>query len=112
MEVLRPRRLGGLFRRELRIGPGVARSGHLRALGLLRDVRQRAIHRELIVGRGAAERIDGRRRGRLGDVRQGAVAITAGGNTIGGLGVSGAPGGNLDEDCARAALAKIKERMK
>jgi uncharacterized protein GlcG (DUF336 family) len=43
---------------------------------------------------------------------QGAVAITAGGQTIGGLGVSGAPGGNLDEDCARAALAKIKERMK
>jgi len=43
---------------------------------------------------------------------QGAVAITAGGQTIGGLGVSGAPGGNLDEECARAALAKIKERMK
>ena len=43
---------------------------------------------------------------------QGAVAITAGGQTIGGLGVSGAPGGNLDEDCARAALAKIKDRMK
>ena len=43
---------------------------------------------------------------------QGAVAITAGGQTIGGLGVSGAPGGNLDEECARAALAKIKDRMK
>jgi len=43
---------------------------------------------------------------------QGAVAITAGGQTIGGLGVSGAPGGNFDEDCARAALAKIKDRMK
>jgi uncharacterized protein GlcG (DUF336 family) len=43
---------------------------------------------------------------------QGAIAITAGGQTIGGLGVSGAPGGNLDEDCARAALAKIKDRMK
>jgi hypothetical protein len=26
--------------------------------------------------------------------------------------VSGAPGGQLDEECARAALAKIKERMK
>ena len=43
---------------------------------------------------------------------QGAIAIVAGGQTIGGLGVSGAPGGNLDEDCARAALAKIKDRMK
>jgi uncharacterized protein GlcG (DUF336 family) len=42
----------------------------------------------------------------------GGVAIMSGGNTIGGLGVSGAPGGQLDEECARAALAKIKERMK
>src|SRR5882672_7948116 len=38
---------------------------------------------------------------------QGGVAIMANGNTIGGLGVSGAPGGNFDEDCARAALGKI-----
>ena len=43
---------------------------------------------------------------------QGAIAIIAGGNTIGGLGVSGAPGGQFDEECARAALAKIKDRMK
>ena len=43
---------------------------------------------------------------------QGALAILAGGETIGGLGVSGAPGGNFDEECARAALAKIKDRMK
>jgi len=43
---------------------------------------------------------------------QGAVAITAGGQTIGGLGVSGAPGGNFDEECARGALEKIKDRMK
>ena len=43
---------------------------------------------------------------------QGAIAIAAGGQTIAGLGVSGAPGGNFDEDCARAALAKIKDRMK
>jgi uncharacterized protein GlcG (DUF336 family) len=42
----------------------------------------------------------------------GGVAIMVGGNTIGGLGVSGAPGGQLDEDCARAALGKIKDRMK
>ena len=43
---------------------------------------------------------------------QGAIAIMSGGNTIAGLGVSGAPGGNFDEECARAALAKIKDRMK
>src|SRR5262245_27223500 len=42
----------------------------------------------------------------------GGLAIMVGGNTIGGLGISGAPGGNLDEDCGRAALAKIKDRMK
>ena len=43
---------------------------------------------------------------------QGAVAIIANGETIGALGVSGAPGGNFDEECARAALGKIKDRMK
>ena len=43
---------------------------------------------------------------------QGAIAIMSSGGTIGGLGVSGAPGGHLDEECARAALAKIKDRMK
>jgi len=42
----------------------------------------------------------------------GGVAIKAGGTTIGGLGVSGAPGGQFDEECARAALAKIQDRMK
>ncbi len=43
---------------------------------------------------------------------QGAVALVVNGRTIGGLGVSGAPGGNIDEECARAALAKVKDRMK
>jgi uncharacterized protein GlcG (DUF336 family) len=43
---------------------------------------------------------------------QGAIAIMAGGTTIGGLGVSGAPGGQFDEECARTALVKIKDRMK
>jgi uncharacterized protein GlcG (DUF336 family) len=42
----------------------------------------------------------------------GGVAIMAGGNTIGGIGISGAPGGQFDDDCARAALAKIADRMK
>ena len=42
----------------------------------------------------------------------GGVALIVGGVTIGGLGVSGAPGGQLDDDCARAAIAKIQDRMK
>ena len=42
----------------------------------------------------------------------GGVAIMAGGGAIGGIGVSGAPGGQFDEDCARTALGKIKDRVK
>jgi uncharacterized protein GlcG (DUF336 family) len=42
----------------------------------------------------------------------GGVAIKAGETTIGGIGVSGAPGGQFDEECARTALAKIKDRIK
>jgi uncharacterized protein GlcG (DUF336 family) len=42
----------------------------------------------------------------------GGVTIMAGGQAIGGIGVSGAPGGQIDEDCARAAIAKIQDRMK
>jgi len=42
----------------------------------------------------------------------GGVTIMAGGAAIGAIGVSGAPGGQLDDDCARAALAKIQGRMK
>ncbi len=42
----------------------------------------------------------------------GGVTIMAGGRPVGAIGVSGAPGGQFDEDCARAALAKIQDRMK
>jgi uncharacterized protein GlcG (DUF336 family) len=42
----------------------------------------------------------------------GGVTIMANGTAIGAIGVSGAPGGNFDEDCARAALAKIQDRMR
>jgi uncharacterized protein GlcG (DUF336 family) len=41
----------------------------------------------------------------------GGVTIMAGSEPIGGIGVGGAPGDNFDDDCARAALAKIKDRM-
>lgn len=42
----------------------------------------------------------------------GGVTLKANGVAIGGIGVSGAPGGQLDEDCARAAIAKVQDRMK
>ena len=42
----------------------------------------------------------------------GGVVIRAGGQAIGAIGVSGAPGGNLDEACAREAMAKIQDRIK
>jgi uncharacterized protein GlcG (DUF336 family) len=43
----------------------------------------------------------------------GGIAIRAGdGKIIGGLGVSGAPGGQFDEECGQAALDKIKDQLK
>jgi uncharacterized protein GlcG (DUF336 family) len=42
----------------------------------------------------------------------GGVTIMAGGQAIGAIGISGAPGGQFDEECARAAIAKIQDRMK
>ena len=43
---------------------------------------------------------------------QGGLTLMAGGKAIGALGVSGAPGGNIDEECGKAALEKIRDRMK
>ena len=42
----------------------------------------------------------------------GGVTIRANGVAIGALGVSGAPGGNFDEECALSALAKIQDQLK
>jgi uncharacterized protein GlcG (DUF336 family) len=42
----------------------------------------------------------------------GGVTIMAGGTPIGAIGVSGAPGGQFDDECARAAIAKIQDRIK
>ena len=38
--------------------------------------------------------------------------IKMGDNPIGAIGVSGAPGGQFDDDGARAAIATIQDRMK
>lgn len=43
---------------------------------------------------------------------QGAIVIKTGEETVGALGVSGAPGGEKDEACARAALDKISSQLK
>ena len=42
----------------------------------------------------------------------GGVPIKVGNETIGAVGVGGAPGGHLDEQCAVAALAKVQEQLK
>ena len=41
----------------------------------------------------------------------GGLPIKAGDETIAGIGVSGAPGGDKDEACAQAGLAKIGDRL-
>ncbi len=42
----------------------------------------------------------------------GGVVIKSGGDVIGAIGVGGAPGGDKDEVCAQAAVAKIADRLK
>jgi uncharacterized protein GlcG (DUF336 family) len=42
----------------------------------------------------------------------GGVPIKAGNETIGGVGVSGAPGGEKDEVCANAGIAKVADALK
>lgn len=41
----------------------------------------------------------------------GGLMIEAGGALLGGIGVSGAPGGEIDEACAQAGLAAIQEDL-
>jgi uncharacterized protein GlcG (DUF336 family) len=42
---------------------------------------------------------------------QGGVPIKVGDQAIGAIGVSGAPGGDKDEACANAGIAKISDRL-
>ncbi len=44
-------------------------------------------------------------------VMEGALEIIAGGSRLGAIGVSGAPGGDIDEACAKSALDKYAERL-
>lgn len=41
----------------------------------------------------------------------GGVPVNAGGSMIGGVGVSGAPGGDLDDECAREGIAAIEDKL-
>ncbi len=41
----------------------------------------------------------------------GGLMIEAGGSLLGGIGVSGAPGGDADEACAKAGIAAIKDKL-
>ena len=42
----------------------------------------------------------------------GGVPVKVGNDTIGAVGVGGAPGGHLDEQCAVAAIARVQEQLK
>jgi uncharacterized protein GlcG (DUF336 family) len=42
----------------------------------------------------------------------GGIVIKVGDEVVGAIGASGAPGGDLDDACARAGLDKIKDQLK
>ena len=42
----------------------------------------------------------------------GGVPVRAGNEVIGAVGIGGAPGGHLDDQCATAALDKVKDQLK
>lgn len=42
----------------------------------------------------------------------GGLPIRVGDEVIGGIGIGGAPGGHLDDQCAEAGIAKIRDRLK
>lgn len=44
-------------------------------------------------------------------VMEGGLPIQAGGSTIAAIGVSGAPGGDRDADCAAEAIASVQDRL-
>lgn len=44
-------------------------------------------------------------------ILQGALPIEMAGSRVGAIGVSGAPGGDIDESCAQTALDKVRERL-
>lgn len=59
-----------------------------------------------------AGKVDAAITGPLGVARPGGFPLMAGADVVGAIAVSGAPSGQADEVCARAALAKIQARIK
>jgi uncharacterized protein GlcG (DUF336 family) len=41
----------------------------------------------------------------------GGLTVEAGGSTVGGVGVSGAPGGEADEACAKAGIEAVQDKL-
>jgi uncharacterized protein GlcG (DUF336 family) len=41
----------------------------------------------------------------------GGITIEAGGSMVGAVGVSGAPGGDMDEACAKAGVNAVKDKL-
>ncbi|MBI3699869.1 MAG: heme-binding protein [Afipia sp.] len=41
----------------------------------------------------------------------GGVLVEAGGSTVGAVGVSGAPGGDMDDACAKAGVSAVKDKL-
>jgi uncharacterized protein GlcG (DUF336 family) len=41
----------------------------------------------------------------------GGVIVQAGGATVGGVGVSGGPGGEADEACAKAGIEAVRDKL-
>ena len=44
-------------------------------------------------------------------IMEGGLEIRAAGSLIGAVGVSGAPGGDIDADCARAGIDEVQEKL-
>jgi len=49
---------------------------------------------------------------KIGVARRGALLIKVGAETIGAVAVSGAPGGDKDEVCAKAGIDKVAARLR
>lgn len=103
----------------------VDRSGRLQVL--LRDVFSNQYFTELAAGKARAAVLantgSGELRGNRADmvdelnlldgifVLQGGLPVQVAGSTIGAVGVSGAPGGDKDETCARKGIDAVQERL-
>ena len=44
-------------------------------------------------------------------VMEGGIPIRAAGSLVGAVGVSGAPGGDIDADCANAGIEAVQDRI-